>query len=224
MIYACAALYTLGIVDFCRAVFVHGDSLDLASHFAGTFMVGDCAVRANFCACATLFALGLVDMRHMLTVKRDCAELAHVFAAMHKTASACARDFIAAHRTLVASNINDFDDVGIVLVSAHCKFDAFTQNRAFFVHATTHRRHFAGNDTLGDVDGVGVERTRPRLSCDLAQNFVFEMLNFCIEYSHLCPLKIIVRLRHYTLNRLVRNKILFRFEKNICIFRSLSEV
>lgn len=57
LIYACAALYALGIVDFRRAVFVHGDSLDLASHFAGTLMVGDCAVRTNFRACAALFAL-----------------------------------------------------------------------------------------------------------------------------------------------------------------------
>lgn len=130
-------------------------------------------------------------MRHMLAVKRDCAELAHVLATMHKTASACARDFIAAHRTLVASNIDDFDDVGVILVSAHGKFDALCKYCAFLIHATAHCGDFPGNDAFGDVYRIGVESVLPCFFCDFSQNLVFEVLNFCIEYSHLCPLKVI---------------------------------
>ena len=182
LIHARSALDALGVVDFCRAVFVHGDGFDLASVFARTFVIDDCAVRADFCACAALFALGFVDMRNVLSVKRDCAELAHVFATMRQ---AGLRNFIAAHRALVASDVDDFDDVGIFFVAAHCELDALCQNGALFVHATTHGGDFARHDAFGDVDGSLAELAIPCFFCHFAKHFVFEMLNFCVENSHI---------------------------------------
>ena len=124
-------------------------------------------------------------MRDVLSVKRDCTEFAGVFATVCKTAAASLCDFVSAHRALVASNVDDFDDVGIFLISAHCKFDALCQNCAFFVNATTHGWDFARHDTFGNVDRGLSESVRPRFPCDFAKHFIFEMLNFCVENSHI---------------------------------------
>ena len=230
LIYARAAFNALGIVDSCRAVLAHTDCLDFASHFARAFVVGDCAVRTNLCARAAFFTFCFVDVCDVLAVESKRAEFANVFATVSKTASASGGDFVAAHRTFVASDVDNLDYVGIVLVAAHSEFDSFTQNRAFFVHAAAHRRDFAGNYALWNVDGVFVERTCPRLSCDFAKNFIFEMLNFCIEYSHCytfcarCVALVALLRVDYTPNRPLRNGILFRFCKNIYIFRLFSVI
>ena len=143
-------------------------------------------------------------MRDVLTVKGKRAEFTHVFATVSKTASASGGNFVAAHRALVASDIDDFDDVRIIGISSHSEFDAFAENGAFLIHAATHSRHFAGNDTLWYIDSVFIERTRLRLSCDFAQNFVFEMLNFSIENSHFSPFAPL-RFANYTPKRAVNN-------------------
>lgn len=168
MIHARAAFYALGVVDLCRIVFVNADSLHFAGNLARTFLIDDCAVRANLCARTALFALGFVNVRNVLCVERDCAELAHVFASVRKTTAACARHFVSAHRALVASDVDHFDCVGILLVTAHCELDALCKYGALFVHATAHGGHFAGDDALGDVDCAFRQSVRPRFPCHFA--------------------------------------------------------
>ena len=144
----------------------------------------DCAVRTNLAACAAFLALGFVDVGNVVLVKSDCAEFAHVLATVSKTAAACVGHFVAAHRAFVAGNVNDFDYIGVGFVTAHCYFYTFGKNSTFLVNATTHCGYFARDNALRDVYCRFGKAIRPRFTSDFTQNFVLQMLNFCIEFSH----------------------------------------
>ena len=143
-----------------------------------------CAVRANLTACAALLALGFVDVRHVVLVKRDCAEFAHVLATVSQATAASVGYFVAAHRALVARNVDYLYHIGVGLVAAHGNLDAFGKNCAFLVHTATHGGYFAGDDALGDVKHRFGKTIVPSFASNLTQNFVLQMLNFCIELSH----------------------------------------
>ena len=117
-------------------VFSHGNSLDFAGIFAGTFAVGNRGVRADLCACTAVDAFLLIDMRCMVfVIESYCIARACIFAAMSKAAAAGVRDYISADRAFIAGNIHNLDNIRICFVSAHCDFDAFSEYCTFLIDA-----------------------------------------------------------------------------------------
>ena len=112
-------------------------------------------------------------MRNVIMVEAYCTEFTRVFASVRKTAAASISNLITAHRALVARYIDDFDNVRIVGIAAHRELYTLGQNRAFLINATTHGRHFPGNDSLRNVENVLNERVVPRVASDLAKNLIF---------------------------------------------------
>ena len=144
----------------------------------------NCTVRADLGTCSALLALGFIYVRDMILIERNCAETTSVLAAVSKTAAASVGYFVATHRTFVACDVDYFDNVGIGFVPAHGKLHSLGKNGAFFINATAHRGYFSGNNNLGNVNCVFGKRVVPSFSCNFTQYFVFQMLNFCIEFSH----------------------------------------
>ena len=130
-------------------------------------------------------------MRDVVYVKRNRAETAGVFATMRQTTAARRSNFVTVYGAFVAGYIYNLNDVLIVFIAAHGEFDALGKYRPFLIYAAAHGRNFAGNDYLGNVYGVFSQSTRPRLTRDFAQDFVFKVLNLRIEFfnrSHRLPL------------------------------------
>ena len=167
-------------------LFVPRNGLDLAGVLAGALMVGNRTVRADLGAGAALDALLLVDDGALVLVEADGAALADVLAAVRDAAAAGFGDGVAADRTLVAGDVDDLDDVGVLLVAAERHTDAFADDGALLIDAAAHRRLRPLDDHLGNL-GVAVEqlifKRQPR---DLAENLVFQMLYLGVELSHMC--------------------------------------
>ena len=90
----------------------------------------------------------------------------------------------AANRTLVTGDLDDLDHVRILLVAAHRNLNAFGKDRTLLVNTAAHGRRLTRDNDLRNVQKIVKQGVLPRLSCNLAQNFVFQMLYFCIEFSH----------------------------------------
>ena len=117
-------------------------------------------------------------------VEGDRAELADILTAVSKTAAAGIGDLISGSRTAVAGDIDDFDNIGVRSVAAHSYLDTFGEYRAFLVHTAAHRRGLAGDDGLWNVEHIFEQCAFPRAPCDFAENLVFQILYFCIEFFH----------------------------------------
>ena len=183
-VHASAALDALGIVDLGGLLLVHGDSLDLTSILAGTLAVDDSRKGADLGAGAALLALGLVDVGHVITVKGQRTELAHVLATVSQTTAASVGDLVAAYGTFVAGDVDDLNDVGIFLVSTHGQLNALAQNGALLVHTATHGGLFTGRELLGNIHHILHELVFPGKASNLSQHLIFQMLDFCIEFTH----------------------------------------
>lgn len=184
LIYARAAGDALFVVDGCGFVLAHGDRLYLAGVLAGALTADYSGVGADLGARSAADAEGFVDVRHMLVVKGYRVATADVLAAVSQTAAAGVCDLVAAHGAFVTGDLYDLYDVGIFLVSAHGELYALGEDRALLVNAAAHRGGGAGNDLRRYVKDRLKKRVVPRLTRDLAQDLVFEMLNFGIEFSH----------------------------------------
>ena len=121
----------------------------------------------------------------MVIIKRDCALFTYILASVSKTATAGICYLITADRTFVAGNIYNFNDIGVKFIAAHCNFYSFGKNCTFFVNTATHRGFISGNKGFGNIEKIVKQGIIPRLSCNLSQNLIFEMLNFCIKLSHI---------------------------------------
>lgn len=128
-------------------------------------------------------------MRDMVFVEGQRALLANVLATVGETASAGVCDLVSADGTFIASDLDYLDDVGILSVAADGKLDTLAEDRALLVYAATHRRLVSGNDGLGNVDAVLKEGIVPGKASNLAEYLIFQMLNFCIKFSHFYTLK-----------------------------------
>ena len=163
----------------------HADGLDLAGVLAGTLAVGNGAVGADLRAAAAVDALALVDVRLHVLVKGNRVARADVLAAMGQTATAGVRDHIAAGGALVAGDVDDVDDIWVVLRAAHGQLHALGQNGALFIYAAAHGGRLARNDFLGNIGNGFQQVVVPGVARHAAQNLVFQVLNFGIEFSHL---------------------------------------
>ena len=52
------------------------------------------------------------------------------------------------------------------------------------VHAAAHGGGVAGDDLHGEIQQIFHQRTCPGVAGHFPQNLIFQMLNFCIEFSH----------------------------------------
>ena len=167
------ALDALPVINSRGVVLVDGDGLYLAGHLAGALAVHNGGIGADLGALAALHALGFVDVRHMVVVKRDGAPLAHVLTAVGQAPPAGVGDLVPSSRALIAGNVNDLDNVGVVGMAAHGHLHPFGQNGPLLVHAAAHGGLFAGNDGLGNVHHVLQEFILPGKPGGLPKDLVF---------------------------------------------------
>ena len=123
-------------------------------------------------------------MGNVILVEAESAFFANVLTAVSKTAAAGVGHLVSANGTFVAGDVNDFNYVGIVCVTAHSHFYSFSGNCPFLVYTATHGRTGTGEYLLGDIDDMLKQGTLPRMAGDLSQYLVFQMLYFCIKFSH----------------------------------------
>ena len=187
LIHTCTALNALVVVDFRRLLFIHGNCFDLACILARSCAIDNGGIRADLCTGTAFHTLGFINHSNMIFVKRDCTALTDVLTAMCKTASAGVGDFITADRTFITGNVDHFNDIGIILITAHGKLDTLTEDGTFFIYTTAHRRLIAGNDLLGNVKNVLRKTVVPCVTRNLTQNLIFQMLNFGVKFPHSAP-------------------------------------
>ena len=118
-----AAGYAFFIINGRGLILVHRDGLYLAGTNTGSFKILDRAVGADLCALPAFYAFAFIDMRLLLMIKGNGSSFADILASMRKAAPAGLGYFIAAHRALIAGNIDHFDDIRVVFISAHRNFN-----------------------------------------------------------------------------------------------------
>jgi hypothetical protein len=129
-------------------------------------------------------AFGFVDVGNVIVIEGDRASLTYVFTSVSQTAAAGIRDLIACGGTFIASDVDNLNDIGVILVAAHDHFYTFSEDSSFFVYAATHGGGLSGNDHLGDIQNFFEQSIIPCASCDFAKHLIFQVLNFCVKLSH----------------------------------------
>ena len=74
----------------------------------------------------------------MVMVKGNCTTLTNILATVSKTTSAGVSYLIACCGTFIAGDINNLNNIGVFMVTAHSDFNALRKNCTFFINATTH--------------------------------------------------------------------------------------
>ncbi len=186
LVYTSAAGDALVVVDLCIClVGMLCDGADLTSTLAGTLEVLDRAVRTYLGTKTAVDTFGFVDVGNMVFIKGDGALLTYVFATVSKSAAANIGHLIAADGTFITRHGNDFDDIGIGAVAAHGELYALCRDGSFLVYAATHGRFLTfGNEDLGNIGHMIQEIFCPRKACNFSEDLIFQMLNFCIKFSH----------------------------------------
>ena len=185
LIYTGTALDTLAVINGSRLLLVHRDCLYLAGVLAGTLTAYDCGVGADLRAGAALLTLRLIDMCNMVFIKADGTELTNILATVCKTAAAGVGNLVSADGTLVAGDVNNLDDIGVVLVAAHCDLYSLTENSTLLIYAATHCGLLAGCELFGNIHHILKQLVLPCKSCDLTQNLILQMLYFCVKFTHI---------------------------------------
>ena len=119
MVHTSTALNTLVVINSGGIRLVDRNSLDLTCLLAGALVIHYCGEGADLGALSAFNAFGLIDMSNVILVKRDSSALTHVLTAVSKTSSAGICYFISCRRTFITGNIDNLNDVGVVLISAH---------------------------------------------------------------------------------------------------------
>ena len=123
LVNAGAAGNALTVINTRRLSLGHGNRADLAGFNAGTLEVHNRAVGADLRALTALNALGFINVRLLLAVKGYGSPAANVLTAVRKTTAARLGHFVTAHRALIAGYLNNFDNIGIFSIPAHCNFN-----------------------------------------------------------------------------------------------------
>ena len=111
-------------------------------------------------------------MRYVIVVKGKRTEFTNVLTAVSKTAAASVSYLKAANGTLVASDLDNLNNVGVIPISAKRKLYSLAENCSFLVYTATHGGLFAGNELCGYVEEVLKKLILPRESGYLAQNLI----------------------------------------------------
>ncbi len=95
-------------------------ALILQAFSQGRFLLIIAVYGHTFAHAAAFLTFRLVDVRDVILVEGKRAEAADVLAAVCEAAAAGVGHFVTAHRALVACDLDDLDNIGIVAVAAHC--------------------------------------------------------------------------------------------------------
>ena len=123
-------------------------------------------------------------MRMMELIMRYRAAAAGILTAVSNTAAAHVRDGVSAGRAVVTGDVDGFYNVGVISVPPGCKLYALRQYGALLIHAAAHGGHFAGDYLLGDVQKGCVKIAFPSVLGNGTQDFVLQVLDFCIKFVH----------------------------------------
>ena len=150
---------------------------------AGALAVSDRGIRADLGALTTFNTLAFINMCHMVVVKGNCAAFANILTAVRQTAAAGIRDLITGGGTFVTGDVDYLYYVLAFRVAAHSDFNTLGEDCPLFLYATAHGRRFAGNDNFRNIQYILQQRIIPRLTSDLAQYLVFQILHLGIKFS-----------------------------------------
>jgi hypothetical protein len=103
-------------------------------------------------------------MRNVIVIKGDSPELTNVLAAVSKTSATGVSNLIAANGTLVASNLNDLDNIRVVFISTHRKLYALSEDRALLIYTATHCRLVTGYELPRNIHNILKKLIFPRKS------------------------------------------------------------
>ena len=119
----------------------------------------------------------------MVMIKGDGAAPACILTPVCQTSTAGIRHLIPDGGTVITCNVNDLNDIAAGF-AAHGQLDPFGKDCTFLVDAAPHRRHFPGNNHLGNVHDIFKQSVVPRLTGHFPQHLVFEILNLGIKFTH----------------------------------------
>jgi hypothetical protein len=165
-------------------VVVHRNRLDFARALARADVVRDGAIGTDFGTEPALHAFTLVDTSFLVDAEVDRSSTAHFLTAMRDAAAANVRYFITSDGALVAGEVHDLNDIGVVLVSAHSQLDSLRQNRPLFIDATPHCRMRPRRDAFWNIGNVLKQIASKGMPRNLAQNLILQMLYLCVEFFH----------------------------------------
>ena len=158
------------------------DGVDVAGALARPHALNDCVIGAGVEALSAFHTFGLVD--HGAVVHNaDRALRADVHALVGDAAAAGFGDAHALDRALVAGDLDNFDDIRIMLVAAHCELDALLHDRALLIDTAAHCRLIL-DDQLRDLVVCSEEIILKPIPRNLAQYLVFQVLYLGIKFSH----------------------------------------
>ena len=171
------------VINGCRLIFVHGDRLDFTGVFTGALAIHNGGIGANPRAGTAIHAFCFINVRHMV-MEADGALGTDVLTAACQTPSAGVGDLIAAHGALITGNINDLNDIGVLLIAAHCHAHPFAEDRTLLVDAAINGLGIAGRQLPRDRQHIIQQSIVPRLPRHLPQHLVFDILYLGIKLSH----------------------------------------
>jgi hypothetical protein len=104
----------------------------------------------------------------MVVIERNRAELTNILAAVSETTTTGVSNLIAANGTLVASNLNDLDNIRVVFISTHRKLYALSEDRALLIYTATHCRLVTGYELPRNIHNILKKLILPREACYFA--------------------------------------------------------
>jgi hypothetical protein len=107
-------------------------------------------------------------MRNVIVIKGDSPELTNVLAAVSETTTTGVSNLIATNGTLVASNLNDLDNIRVVFISTHRKLYTLSEDRALLIYTATHRWLVTGHELFGNIHNILKKLILPREACYFA--------------------------------------------------------
>ena len=117
-------------------------------------------------------------------IKGNRLHMTSAKAAVRQTSAASIGDFHPADRALIASWLNDFEEVRVIFIAPEGKLNPLRGDRPFFVDAATHRWLGPRRDDLRNRKKILLKSAFQIALGDLFENPVFEFLDLGIEFDH----------------------------------------
>jgi hypothetical protein len=107
-------------------------------------------------------------MGNVVVIERNRAKLTNILATVSETSAAGIGYFKSSNRTLVASNLNDLDNIRVVFISTHRKLYALSEDRALLIYTATHCRLVTGYELPRNIHNILKQSVIPRKTRNFA--------------------------------------------------------
>jgi hypothetical protein len=107
-------------------------------------------------------------MGNVIVIEGDRPEPTNILATVSEASAAGVGNLKAANRTLVTGYIDNLNDIGIILITAHGNLNALTKYSTFLVNTAAHCCFLAGSKLCGNIHHIFKQGVVPRKTCDFA--------------------------------------------------------